>query len=233
MNINNIISSIVEYAKPNLYRVEVLAPNTMINGKVVGEDKGFFNDLIRDLDNYVEGKVTAADARMVSLSCSTIVMPGVSYATRDVRSGSGPLTKVPYDKIYEPLTATFYNDSEHTIRKFFIQWMRGMNSTVTNSVQDGNRYAFYNDYIGGMRVYQLDANRLPSAGVEFAEIYPTALGEVALAYESGDSIQTFTVTFNYRSWSEININRIAGRVLDEIKETRLGKEVFDGIRNLL
>ena len=212
INVDNIVAGVQEYAKPNRYRVEIFPPNTMINGKKTEE--GFFASLVSDVTDYVTGKQHYGDIRTINLNCSGVSMPGLSYATKEIRTASGPLYKIPYDKIFEPITATFYLDVEHNSRRLFVEWMDAINKPSGQIEIDSNQFEFYNNYIGGMYIYQLDSNQLPSTWIDVKELYPSAISEIALAYENNAAIETFTVTFQYKTWELRDVNRLVGRLAD-------------------
>ena len=217
-NINSLISTINEYARPNRFQVSIFPPNVLINGSL--DKLGYFEDLLKSFNDtvasYLTGEQDYGDQRAINLSCSAISMPGMSYATKDMRTGSGPLTKVPYDKIFEPITATFYLDIEYNNRRMFLDWMEIINSPEGTKVSNSNHYEFYENYIGGMYIEQMDMNGLPSHVIYLEEMYPTAIGEVALGYENGDAVSTFTVTFTYRDFVQKHVNRLASTILDNI-----------------
>jgi len=214
MDINNVIAGVTEYAKPNRYKVDIFPPNTMINGTTSNDkDSNYFEGLLSsfvdDIGGYVTGSQTGyGDQRAINLSCSAISFPG---------TGSGPLYKIPYDKIFEPITATFYVDIEYNSRRFFIDWINSIDLPTEQKQSNGNHYQFYNNYIGGMYIYQLDQNQLPSHLIYLEEMYPTAVGEIVLGYENGDQIATFTVTFTYRNWKEKSVNRLASTLIDNLR----------------
>ena len=213
IDVSTIIAGVQEYARPNRYRIELFPPNTMING---GEpEESFVDSVISDAGDFLSGEQGYGDQRSIAMNCSAIALPGISYATKEIRNGSGPLTKIPYDKIYEPVTATFYTDVEYDGRRFFIDWINQINKPIGSGDKDTdtNHFGFYTDYIGGMYIYQLDAIQLPSHLVELREVYPTAVSEITLGYENADSIATYTVTFSYKTWTYKPINRQLARAL--------------------
>lgn len=220
IDVNDIIAGVQEYAKGNRYKVEIFPPNALINGTTeinyIG-DAASLSSLVEDAGDYLTGKQGYGDLRTIALNCSQITQPGASYATKDVRTGSGPLHKMPYDKIFEPVTATFYNDAEQNGRRFFTDWFNYINKPTGSSNPNGNHFNYYEDYIGSLYIYQLDAVQAPSHLINLEEVYPSAIGEVALAYESGDQISTYTVTFQYRNWVQKSVNRAAARLLDNIR----------------
>lgn len=226
MDINSVISGVSEYARSNRYKVEILPPNVLINGTEddSSDDTNYFEDLLSSFKDEIGGYITGSqegygDQRAINLSCSAVSMPSVSYATKDIRQAGGPLHKIPYDKIFEPITATFYVDINYNSRRFFIDWMNIIDKpSVKGASSNGNHYQFYDNFIGGMLVYQLDMNQFPSHVIEFEEMYPTQVSEIALGYENSESIATFTVTFTYRSWKQKKVNRLASTLIDNVRD---------------
>ena len=223
MDINNLISGVTEYARPNRYKIQIFPPNTMVNGTTATDkDSNYFEGLLSSFADDIGGYITGSqkgygDQRAIDLSCSAISLPSVSYATKEMRTGSGPLYKIPYDKIFEPVTATFYVDMEYNSRRFFVDWINSIDLPIEQKESNGNHYQFYDNYIGGMYIYQLDQNNLPAHLIYLEEMYPTAVSEIALGYENGDSIATFTVTFTYRNWKQKEVNRLASTLIDNIR----------------
>lgn len=158
-------------ARPNRYRVEFATPQGLAS------DSGIIEQ--------------------VNFGCRDIQFPGKSFSTYDSRNGAGPVKKMPYDQIYTPVTATFYNDVNHTERRFFEDWYTLINDS------NSNRYEYQEKYISTISIYQMDTEDKDTYAVELFEAYPMTIGEVALGFDQNDAIEVFTVTFTYTSWKRI------------------------------
>lgn len=133
----------------------------------------------------------------IELNCQTAQFPSLALSTAEIRT-KGPLRKMPYDQIYDDLNVSFYNGSDFRERRFFEKWMSAIVDPETKN------FEYYENYTTYIVVAQLDVNGLVTHAVQLEEAYPINLGEIALSYESTDTIETFPVTFTYRSWKQIN-----------------------------
>jgi len=84
------------------------------------------------------------------------------------------------------------------IRNHIENWMELLNSHRTNKRAVGMQQI--NSYTGSLTVEQLHKT---GAGVtksyEFIQAWPSATGEIAVAWDSND-IQTFDITWEYAYW---------------------------------
>jgi len=142
---------------------------------------------------YVNG-----DTELASFMTKAASLPGVTLGEITVPF-RGRQTYWPGDKTFEPWSITVINDTNFSVRDALIAWSDGINDNTTNaSTVDVQNW--FSDLV----VEQLD---LDSETVlkryKMIGAYPTAISEIALANESGDSIEEFTCQFRYISWSEI------------------------------
>jgi len=57
---------------------------------------------------------------------------------------------------------------------------------------------FYGNYTGGIIVYQLDRQRQRVFVQKLDEVYPTSIDNIALSYDSTDTVSEVTVNFIWR-----------------------------------
>jgi hypothetical protein len=138
----------------------------------------------------------------------------------------GRVFKVAGDRIIDPWSITVINDEDFKIRTAFECWMNGIvkldNNTgatepaqyMTNAdvFQMGRGYAegrfsdrSYGDKAGGTAT--------PLKSYKFYDIFPTAIQEIPLSYDSGDVIEYFTVDFAVQYWSSGEDTDQVGRVM--------------------
>jgi len=132
-----------------------------------------------------------------SFSCSAAVLPGLSLSTFDFRAGEPNLTKRPYDVIYEDVKLTFQISEKMKEHDFFEQWI--------NFIYDNNTKTFRypKDYYADISIIQLDNSLSELKWINLIDAYPTSISEVALSYDSTNTISTFEVGFAYRSWETL------------------------------
>jgi hypothetical protein len=63
---------------------------------------------------------------------------------------------------------------------------------------------FYKDYIGGLKVYQLDRANNATYVVELFEVYPKTITAQDLGYATNDAYHTIAVEFIYHHWKWVN-----------------------------
>jgi len=153
---------------------------------------------------YISRKKDSSEIlKKLSFACKQVEQPGKSYSTADRRI-YGHLKRLPYDIIITETTMSFINDQTYDVRQFFVDWLEYIQNQKTKN------YKYYNDYIGTCKVRPIaDGKELNWGGhivqelapyINIEEIYPTAVGPIAMGYDMTDQIQEFSVTFTYKNW---------------------------------
>ena len=159
---------------------------------------GHIDAMARQNRFEVEIFMPALDMRMRGLRVSKAVIPGrkiSSEAYSEIPSGPARkyLQKVEYD---QDITLTFLGDSTLDDRMAIETWMEYM--------YDGSYAMKYlyadNGYTGTIILRQLDRSDFPIYEVELIEAFPEVLTGLSLD-SSSSAIQTFDVTFGYRTWT--------------------------------
>ena len=110
----------------------------------------------------------------------------------------GRMVKVPGNRTFDNLSVTFLNDEDFAIRNAMELWMNKMNSHVGNFSENPSGLH------GELDVYQHGRDgsyEIGGGGWHFTNIFPVALGEIALDWGSNDAIEEFTVDFAYDYWT--------------------------------
>lgn len=134
---------------------------------------------------------TAQGAFLVNSAAlpGSIVNPTiVPYRGREVKFAG--------ERIFQPWTITVYNDVTFNIRNKLEQWMAGMNALETGSGKINPR-----EYQSEIFVTQLDRNNQPLKVYQLAGAFPVDLGDIQLNYGDNDTIETYTVTFQYQHYT--------------------------------
>ena len=148
--------------------------------------------------------------RSALLFCDSAQLPGQSYATVMNRS-FGELRETPYDRLYEPITLSFYVDREMQVKYLFDRWMDKIASPATR------KYNYYDDYVCNIAISVFDNYAESSPGsrmdsplrwteknnetyvVVLHEAYPKSVSAVQLDQANKD-VMKVTVTFQYKYW---------------------------------
>ena len=169
--------------------------------------------MVAKLNDFV-GKLAGGGARANQFE---VTISGVSFVTNTeqirfmCRSASLPaltVGEVPVfyrgrqiyvagDRTYADWTITCYNDSGWKARGDFERWNNALQEIgqSTSGTQDPA------SYYGVANVVQKDRSDAPIRFAELRGVWPTNVGEIALAYDTVDAVEEFEVTlrFNWMS----------------------------------
>lgn len=150
------------------------------------------------------------DADKFKYLCKAAALPGSNVASIDVPF-RGRTFKVAGDRTIDAWTVTIINDEDFKLRRAFESW------TELIAKLDNNLGATSpNAYMSNATVYQLGRgatiNSTTNAGADssilaaykFVDIFPTSVSPIDLSYDSGDTIEEFTVEFQVQSYEIIS-----------------------------
>ena len=169
-------------ARPNLFEVELTLD---------GEGLGFA------LPGY--------DATQMAFLCKAANLPAQNIASIDVPF-RGRIFKVAGDRTIDTWTITIINDEDFRLRRAMEFWTEQIAALDTNLGATSP-----NAYMAAAKVYQLGRGSSPQsqnnsgsdnavlAEYEFIDIFPTEVSAIDLSYDSSDTIEEFTVTFQVQS----------------------------------
>lgn len=140
--------------------------------------------------------VSTADGK-VPMLCKAASLPALTAGTIEVPY-MGRKIKLPGDPTYEEWTVTIINDNDFAIRDSIIAWYRAIHPTVDNS----NQFASTSPalYKSQALVRQFDLNDNVVKTVNFDGLFPSSVSSIELSWETTDTIEEFTVTFQYDWW---------------------------------
>ena len=137
--------------------------------------------------------------------CKAAALPAQNIASIDVPF-RGRIFKVAGDRTIDTWTVTIINDESFELRTAFEQWTEVI-AKLDNNLGATDPAA----YMTNAKVFQLgrgskkasqdstgDANAVLKE-YEFIDIFPTTISEIALSYDTGDTIEEFDVEFQVQS----------------------------------
>ena len=139
--------------------------------------------------------------------CKAAQLPASTIANIDVPF-RGRIFKVAGDRTVDTWTVTVINDENFAVRNAFEEWMEGI-AKLDNNLGATDPSA----YMANATVYQLGRGSTSSSqdnGGEsnavlkeyaFEDIFPTEVSSIDLSYDSSDTIEEFTVTFQVQTFS--------------------------------
>jgi len=147
------------------------------------------------------------DANNFRFMCKAAALPAQNIASIDVPF-RGRIFKVAGDRTIDTWTVTVINDEGFILRNAFEEWS-DLIARLDNNLGATDPSA----YMVNATVYQLGRGSTPnsttSAGsanavlkqYDFIDIFPTNVSQIDLSYDSGDTIEEFTVEFQVQSFS--------------------------------
>jgi hypothetical protein len=141
--------------------------------------------------------------RQMNIHCESVSMPGHDLQTVK-HTTFGPERVIPVGHGFEgTITASFYADLYLRERHYLEAWQRIVVNNLTHKA------GYYDDYIGSMRIYQLDNDGFATYGIEATEVYPEQISAVAYDYSRTSSIVKLSCEFQYRQWYNLATDAIA------------------------
>ena len=140
-----------------------------------------------------------------SYMCKAANLPASNVANIDIPF-RGRIFKVAGDRTIDPWTVTIINDEDFLLRTAFENWTQQIADLSTNiGATDPSAY------MTNAKVFQLgrgsskasqdssgDSNVVLKE-YEFVDIFPTSVSAIDLSYDTGDTIEEFTVEFQVQS----------------------------------
>jgi len=149
--------------------------------------------------------ITGWDADNFRFMCKAAALPAQNVASIDVPF-RGRIFKVAGDRTIDTWTVTVINDEGFLLRTAFEAWSNLIANLDTNLGATSPAA-----YMKNAKVYQLgrgsslaSKNSTGSKNVvlkeyEFIDIFPTNVSQIDVSYDSGDTIEEFTVEFQVQS----------------------------------
>ena len=183
-------------ARPNLFECELYFPDD-----AVPEDTT--RDALTDRTRFL--------VKAANLPASNIAPINIPFSGRNL--------KVAGDRTFDPWTITIINDVDFSIRTAFERWMNLINKHEDNAgITDPTLYQkdLYVKQLGraqvGGTVPQTEAKIPVLKQYRFLGTFPTNVSDIALSYDSSDTIEEFSVTMEVQ-WVD---------VLDSTGSTQVG-----------
>ena len=114
----------------------------------------------------------------------------------------GRTVKIPGDIVFGDLSTTIYQTESGTERLGIEKWMDLINGHVSNvSSLEGGTADFMGKYSakGTLTQYAKDGSKVLST-VDFIDMWPQAVTEIALSYDTASDLEQFDVTWSYNHY---------------------------------
>ena len=148
------------------------------------------------------------DSDEFSILCKAAQLPASNIASIDVPF-RGRIFKVAGDRTFDTWTVTVINDNDFKIRTAMEAWMQFTGQYADGSgATDPASYQVNADVIQFARqataLNKVDTTGLANAKqYRFYGIFPTNISAIDLSYDTGDTIEEFTVEFQVQWWEAL------------------------------
>ncbi len=166
-----------------------------------GARPNLFEVSIASFPSSIQDAWNADENESFKFLCKSATLPASNVANVDVPF-RGRILKVAGDRTFDPWTVTVINDEDFKVRTAFEKW-----ANVMSKLDDATGVSNPASYMTDAEVSQLgrgaSLNATTNDGGQsevlrtyrFYDIFPTAITEIALSYDTGDTVETFDVTF--------------------------------------
>lgn len=143
----------------------------------------------------------APNLKSILLFCDQISLPGANYSTVQNRT-FGEFRELPYEKLYDQITLSFYVDANMEVKKLFDDWQNIISNPVTRT------YYYYDDYKTDITIEVQDTQDKKRYAVKLYECYPKSVGNVQLDYSSRD-VMKLSVGIQYKYWEATPVEELS------------------------
>ena len=166
----------------------------------------------------------------VGVMCEAFSFPGRNLTSTPDSNLYGPEREMVDGYTFGDISSTFRLSSDHKEKQFFDTWQR-----LAYNPQDFS-IGYYYDYIGEIRLYQLDEKDQRRYGIKLLECFPKTVDQMAVTQSAGD-LQRVNVTWAYRYWlslvDEPNAPKPLSDALAEIFVNTVSKNLYNNIPSVL
>lgn len=199
-NIAEFSASISEYGvlQPNKFFVYFSTP------------PGLYNSLISPTGDVLSSLSTNY---LVQMRAEQARLPGINLLTVDnQRYGVGTVQKMPYATQFTDTSFTFLMDRNGILYQYFYAWfteivdfngagqvVNGRQSYVSSS--PSYQIGYKDNYSTDITMVIYDAEGNPVKTITLYEAYPNSMNEIALDWNTQNSLMKLTVGFTFKEWS--------------------------------
>ena len=198
------------FARPNRFMVDFILP-TGVGTELAGSPTNqqlLFEEEVERSTKAGELQAQKEIQRGLRAFVESVDMPGRTLDTTDFRTYGPKRSIVTGHSFSGEITMTVYCDKYLRQRGFFEMWQKAAFDQGTNNVH------FYDEYTGGLRIYQLgafaenaDRDRI-SYGVELFECYPKTISAVSYNQAESGEIQKISVSLAFKSWINLTLDQV-------------------------
>ena len=148
--------------------------------------------------------VTGAPVTLTNMEylCQVSALPPLTVTPIE-KMYYGRTVKIPGDIVFGDLTTTIYQTEDGTERFNLESWMDQINGHVENlsSLEDSTSN-FMGKYSATGKLFQYAKDGTTTLSeVEFVDMWPQTVAEIALSYDTASDLEQFDVTWSYNHYN--------------------------------
>ena len=158
----------------------------------------------------------------IMLFCEQASLPGISFSTSQVRS-FGEFKEVPYEKLYEQVSLSFYVDADLTVKRLFDQWINLIQDTTNRT------YSWPSTYLTDtIDIFVYDTENNQRYKCTLHQVFPKAVSPIQLDYNNKE-VMRLQVQFSYQycTTDQIGIDTKSDTILPEDKQGSLDRNLMN------
>jgi hypothetical protein len=140
---------------------------------------------------------SANGERLLTLFCDATNLPGMNILTQPQRF-YGEAWELPYERSFDPVTLSFYMDSNFEIKEGFDRWQSRIINPTSRSIN------YYNDYVQDIEIRVLNVDDRIPYSLTLYEAYPKTINSIQLDAAARD-VMKLQVVMQYRYWTPTSI----------------------------
>ena len=133
----------------------------------------------------------------MNLFCNVTEIPPLTITPIE-RQYFGRTVKIPGEMTFGDLSTDIINTESFQVRNEIEAWMDLINGNVSNHSFTDSTSMYGKATISH---YQKDGSLMQT--YDFVDIWPTAVGEVALSYDTANDMETFNCTWSYNYYTSL------------------------------
>ena len=133
----------------------------------------------------------------MNLFCNVTEIPPLTITPIE-RQYFGRTVKIPGEMTFGDLSTDIINTESFQVRNEIEAWMDLINGNVSNHYFTDSTSMYGQATISH---YQKDGSLMKT--YDFVDIWPTAVGEVALSYDTANDMETFNCTWSYNYYTSL------------------------------
>ena len=131
----------------------------------------------------------------VNLYCNVTEIPPLTLTPIE-RQYFGRTVKIPGDLVFADLSTTIINTENYNVRNEIEKWMEQINGTISNESKTAANFG-----TGTAQLVHYQKDGTATMTYTFEDIWPTAVSEIALSYDTASDIEQFDVTWAYNYYT--------------------------------